>query len=42
MDELKKKELAAGMEYVLEIFESLRVNECRMRLENGKYVGDLF
>lgn len=38
----KKKELAGGMEYVLKIMESPQINECYMRLENGKYVETLY
>lgn len=42
MEEFKKKELASGMEYVLQIMESPQVNECYMRLEDGKYTGTLY
>ena len=39
MNEFKEKELATGMEYVLQMMESAQMNECYMRLEDGKYVG---
>ncbi len=42
LEEYKKKELAAGMEEVLQIMESPQVNECYMRLEHGEYVGTLY
>lgn len=42
LEEFKKKELATGMEYVLQILESSKINECYMHLENGGYVGDLY
>ena len=42
MDEFKEKELATGMEYVLQMMESAQMNECYMRLEDGKYVGTLY
>ncbi len=42
LEEFKKKELAVGMEYVLQILESPQINECYMHLENGKYVGTLY
>lgn len=42
LDEFKEKELATGMEYVLQIMESSRINECFMKLENGKYSGTLY
>jgi 8-oxo-dGTP diphosphatase len=42
LEEFKQKELAGGMEYVLQILESPQVNECYMHLENGKYVGTLY
>ena len=41
-EELKTKELATGMEYVLQILESEQVNECYMHLEADGYVGDLY
>lgn len=41
-EELKTKELATGMEYVLQILESGQKSECYMHLEAGGYVGDLF
>lgn len=41
-EELKEKELATGMEYVLQIMESPQVNECYMRLAGGEYVGTLY
>ena len=42
MDELKEKEIATGMEYVLKMMESAQINECYMHLEDGKYVGILY
>ncbi len=42
LEELKTKELATGMEYVLQILESEQVNECYMHLEADGYVGDLY
>lgn len=42
LEELKTKELATGMEYVLKILESEQVNECYMHLESEGYVGDLY
>ena len=42
LDELKEKELATGMEYVLKMMESAQINECYMHLEDGKYVGTLY
>ena len=42
MDEFKEKELATGMEYVLQMMESAQMNECYMHLEDGKYVGTLY
>lgn len=42
LEEFKRKELATGMEYVLQILESPQINECYMHLENGKYVGILY
>ena len=42
LEELKNKELASGMEYVLQILESNQVNECYMHLESDGYVGDLY
>ena len=42
LEELKTKELATGMEYVLKIMESEQVNECYMHLEADGYVGDLY
>ena len=42
LEELKTKELATGMEYVLQIMESDQVNECYMHLEADGYVGDLY
>ena len=38
----REKELATGMEYVLQMMESAQMNECYMRLEDGKYVGTLY
>ena len=42
MEEFEKKELATGMEYVLEIMGSEQVNECFMEMKNGKYIGNLY
>ena len=42
LEELKKRELATGMEYVLEIMESDQVNECYMKRETQGYVGTLY
>ena len=42
LNEFKEKELATGMEYVLQMMESCQVNECYMHLEDGKYVGSLY
>ena len=42
LEELKTKELATGMEHVLRILESEKVDECYMHLEADGYVGDLY
>lgn len=42
MDELKEKELAAGMEYALKIIESDQYCECYMQQEADGYVGTLY
>ena len=42
LEELKTRELATGMEYVLQILESEQVDECYMHLEADGYVGDLY
>ena len=42
LEELKTKELATGMEYVLQIMESEQIGECYMHLEADGYVGDLY
>ncbi len=42
LEELKTRELATGMEYVLQILESEQVGECYMHLEADGYVGDLY
>ena len=42
MNEFKEKELATGMEYVLQMMESTQMNECYMHLEDGKYIGTLY
>lgn len=42
LEELKTKELATGMEHVLWILESEKVDECYMHLEADGYVGDLY
>ena len=42
LEELKTKELATGMEYVLQILESEQVNECYMKRKTEGYVGTLY
>ena len=42
MEELKSKELATGMEYVLQIIDSEQIGECYMQLEANGFVGDLY
>lgn len=42
MEEFKEKELAAGMEYVLQMMESSQIKECHMQLGDGKYTGTLY
>ena len=42
VEELKSKELATGMEYVLQIMESEQIGECYMHLEANGFVGDLY
>ena len=42
LEELKTRELATGMEHVLRILESEKVDECYMHLEADGYVGDLY
>lgn len=42
VEELKSKELATGMEYVLKIMESEQIGECYMHLEANGFVGDLY
>ena len=42
LEELKKRELATGMEYVLELMESDQVNECYMKRKTEGYVGTLY
>ena len=42
LEELKTRELATGMKYVLQILGSDQVNECYMHLESEGYVGDLY
>lgn len=42
LDELKKRELATGMEYVLQIMESDVIGECYMHQESDGYVGMLY
>ncbi len=42
MDELKEKELAAGMEYALKIIESSQFCECYMQQKADGYVGTLY
>ncbi len=42
IEEFKEKELANGMEYVLQMMESSQINECYMHLEDGKYVATLY
>lgn len=42
LKEFEQKELATGMEYVLEILTSDQHKECYMKLEAGGYVGTLY
>ena len=42
LEELKTRELATGMEHVLQILESEQVDECYMHMEADGYVGDLY
>ena len=42
MNEFREKELATGMEYVLQMMESTQMNECYMHLEDGKYIGTVY
>ena len=42
LEEFREKELATGMEYVLQIMESSETGECCMSLKDGKYVGTLY
>lgn len=42
LEELKIRELATGMKYVLQILGADQVNECYMHLESEGYVGDLY
>ena len=42
LEELKTRELATGMKYVLQILGADQVNECYMHLESEGYVGDLY
>ena len=42
MEEFKEKELATGMEYVLQMMESSQIKECYMQLGDGKYTGTLY
>lgn len=42
LEELKTRELATGMKYVLRILGSDQVNECYMHLESDGYVGNLY
>ena len=42
LEELKTRELATGMEHVLQILESEQVDECYIHLEADGYVGNLY
>ena len=42
LEELKTRELATGMKYVLQILGADQVIECYMHLESEGYVGDLY
>lgn len=42
LKELKTRELATGMEYVLQMMESEQIGECYMHLEANGYVGNLY
>lgn len=42
LEELKKRELATGMEYVLQMMESEQIDECYMHQEADGYVGTLY
>lgn len=42
LEELKTRELATGMEYILQMIESAQVDECYMHLETDGYVGTLY
>lgn len=41
-EDFRKKDLAGGMECVLQIMESPQLNECWMRLQDGKYAETLY
>ena len=42
LEELKTRELATGMKYILQMIESAQVDECYMHLETDGYVGTLY
>ena len=42
LEELKKRKLADGMEYVLRMLESGNIEECYLRLEKDGYTGSLY
>ena len=42
IEAFKEKELATGMDYVLQMMESEQINECYMHLKDEKYVGTLY
>lgn len=41
-EELKKKKLATGSEYVITMIENEEATECYMTEENGKYTGTIY
>ena len=42
LDELKKRELARGTEYIIEMLEDRSINECYVELTEHGYEGKLF
>ena len=42
IEAFKEKELATGMDYVLQMMESEQINECYMHLKDEKYMGTLY
>ena len=42
LEELKKRKLADGMEYVLRMLESGNIEECYLHLEKDGYTGSLY